>query len=211
MKRRKLPYVHILPRILIGVLLFGVLLALLYVPMISRNILSVSSLADAASPVPTDTAIPSASSFSPTPTATALPTETPSEVSATPASDVVTLSAYTTLRLGDDNASVITLQQRLTDLGYLDSDMPGSQYNESIESAVVLFQRACNMAQTGIAGCPDLPDQAAGYRCRRAEIAAAAVGARVLFRPDQRLFWPKYGTGGHALPGYQRVGRSWRA
>lgn len=74
MKRRKLPYVHILPRILIGVLLFGVLLALLYVPMISRNILSVSSLADAASPVPTDTAIPSASSFSPTPTATALPT-----------------------------------------------------------------------------------------------------------------------------------------
>ena len=31
MKRRKLPYVHILPRILIGVLLFGVLLALLFV------------------------------------------------------------------------------------------------------------------------------------------------------------------------------------
>ena len=176
MKRRKLPYVHILPRILIGVLLFGVLLALLYVPMISRNILSVSSLADAASPVPTDTAIPSASSFSPTPTATALPTETPSEVSATPASDVVTLSAYTTLRLGDDNASVITLQQRLTDLGYLDSDMPGSQYNESIESAVVLFQRACNMAQTGIADGNTqtslYADDAQTYRIKRPDIGA---------------------------------------
>jgi len=185
MKRRKLPYVHILPRILIGVLLFGILLALLYVPMVSRNILSVSSLADAASPVPTNTSIPTISTFSPTPVSTVPPTQVPTETPTTPSSDVVTLSAYTTLRLGDDNASVITLQQRLTDLGYLDSDMPDSQYNESIESAVVLFQRACNMAQTGIADGNTqsslYADDAQTYRIKRSDI-----GADVL-RLQQRL------------------------
>lgn len=185
MKRRKLPYVHILPRILIGVLLFGILLALLYVPMVSRNILSVSSLADAASPVPTSTSIPTISTFSPTPVSTVPPTQVPTETPTTPPSDVVTLSAYTTLRLGDDNASVITLQQRLTDLGYLDSDMPDSQYNESIESAVVLFQRACNMAQTGIADGNTqsslYADDAQTYRIKRSDI-----GADVL-RLQQRL------------------------
>ena len=185
MKRRKLPYVHILPRILIGVLLFGILLALLYVPMVSRDILSVSSLADAASPVPTSTSIPTISTFSPTPVSTVPPTQVPTETPTTPPSDVVTLSAYTTLRLGDDNASVITLQQRLTDLGYLDSDMPDSQYNESIESAVVLFQRACNMAQTGIADGNTqsslYADDAQTYRIKRSDI-----GADVL-RLQQRL------------------------
>lgn len=185
MKRRKLPYVHILPRILIGVLLFGILLALLYVPMVSRNIFSVSSLADAASPVPTNTSIPTISTFSPTPVSTVPPTQVPTETPTTPPSDVVTLSAYTTLRLGDDNASVITLQQRLTDLGYLDSDMPDSQYNESIESAVVLFQRACNMAQTGIADGNTqsslYADDAQTYRIKRSDI-----GADVL-RLQQRL------------------------
>ena len=93
MKRRKLPYVHILPRILIGVLLFGVLLALIFVPLISRNILSVSSLADAASPVPTDTVMPTVFTFSPTPAATASPTQVPSAAPTTPPADVVTLSA----------------------------------------------------------------------------------------------------------------------
>ena len=185
MKRRKLPYVHILPRILIGVLLFGVLLALLFVPLISRNILSIGSLADAASPVPTETVLPTVFTFSPTPAATAPPTQIPSEAPTTPPADVVTLSAYTTLRLGDDNASVITLQQRLTDLGYLDSDMPGSQFNESIESAVVLFQRACNMTQTGVADGSTqtslYADDAQTYRIKRSDI-----GVDVL-RLQQRL------------------------
>ena len=151
MKRRKLPYIHILPRILIGVLVFGALLALLYVPMVSRNILSVSGLADAGSPVPTATPMSSLISFSPSPSPTPAPTALPSESPTAPPADVVTLSIYSTLRLGDDNASVISLQQRLTDLGYLDSDMPGSVYNESIANAVVLFQRACDMRQTGVA------------------------------------------------------------
>ncbi len=173
MKRRKLPYIHILPRVLIGVLVLGTLLALLYVPMVSRNILAVSDLADAASPLPTSTPVPSQATFSPTPLATLAPTPTPTEAPTLPPSDVVVLSAYTTLRLGDDNASVITLQQRLTDLGYLDSDMPGSLYNESIQSAVVLFQRACDMKQTGVADGETqtslYEEHAQAYRIKRSD------------------------------------------
>ena len=185
MKRHSFPYIHILPRVLIGVLLFGALLALLYVPMVSRNVLRVSSMADAASPLPTATPVPSVATFSPTPAPTTLPTLVPTEVPATPASDVVTVSRYTTLRLGDDNASVITLQQRLTDLGYLDSDEPGSQYNESIESAVILFQRACNMIQTGVADGDTqtslYADDAQTYRIKRSDIGTDVM------RLQQRL------------------------
>ena len=185
MKRYKLPYIHILPRILIGVLVFGILIALLYVPMISRSILSVSSLADAASAVPTATSVPDPVTFSPTPPVTMPPTAIPSEAPTTPPSDVVTLSKYTTLRPGDDNASVVTLQQRLTDLGYLDSDMPVSQYNESIESAVILFQRACNMEQSGIADGNTqtslYADDAQTYRIKRSDIGTDVI------RLQQRL------------------------
>lgn len=185
MKRHKLPYIHILPRILIGVLVLGALLSLVYVPTVSQRILSYSSLADAGSPVPTVTPVPSTATFSPTPLPTASPTATPTAGPTLPPSDVVVLSVYTTLRLGDDNASVITLQQRLTDLGYLDSDMPGSEYNESIASAVVLFQRACNMNQTGVADSATQTslygDKAQTYRIKRSD-----TGADVL-RLQQRL------------------------
>ena len=185
MKRNKLPYIHILPRVLMGVLLFGILLALLYLPMISRNVLSISALADLSSPIPTSTPYHSVFTASPTPLATPSPTAIPSEVPGTPMTDVVTVAEYSTLRMGDDNASVVSLQQRLTDLGYLDSDMPGSQYNESISSAVILFQRACNMEQTGIADNATqsslYADDAQTYRIKRSDI-----GADVL-RLQQRL------------------------
>ena len=185
MKLRKLPYIHILPRVLIGVLVFSALLAILYVPMISRNILQVSDLADAGSPLPTATPIHSLFSPSPTPLITQAPTSIPSQGPTRAPADVVIVSVYTTLRLGDDNASVITLQQRLTDLGYLDSDMPGSQYNESIASAVVLFQRACNMPQTGVADSATqtslFADHAQAYRIKRSD-----TGTDVL-RLQQRL------------------------
>ena len=193
MKRWKLPYIHILPRILIGVLVFGTCLSLLYVPSIAQNIRSVSELADGASPVPTATILLSTPTLSPTPLMTYAPTESPTEGPTQPPSDVVILSAYTTLRLGDDNASVITLQQRLTDLGYLDSDIPGSQYNESIANAVILFQRACNMAQTGVADNATqislYGDHAQAYRIKRSD-----TGIDVL-RLQQRLMELGYYTG----------------
>ncbi len=153
--------------------------------MIAKDILSVSDLADAGSPVPTATPVHSAFTFSPTPLITQAPTAIPTQGPTQPPSDVVILSVYTTLRLGDDNASVITLQQRLTDLGYLDSDMPGSEYNESIASAVVLFQRACNMAQTGVADSATQTslygEHAQAYRIKRSD-----TGTDVL-RLQQRL------------------------
>ncbi len=193
MKRRKFPYIHILPRILIGVLLFGGLLSLLYVPTISRNILAASEYADAGTPVPTWTPVRSSASPTPTPLVTQTPTAMPTEGPTQPPSDVVILSVYTTLRLGDDNASVITLQQRLTDLGYLDSDMPESQYNESIASAVILFQRACNMPQTGVADSATQTslygENAQTYRIKRSD-----TGTDVL-RLQQRLTELGYYTG----------------
>ena len=185
MKQRKFPYVHILPRILIGILAFGALIALLYVPMISRNILSWSELADVASPVPSTTKIFSTAMPSPTMRVTLAPSPSPSHSPVMPPSEVVNFSEYTTLRLGDDNASVEALQRRLTDLGYLDSDMPGSEYNESIASAVVLFQRACNMEQTGIA---DSATQASlyGENAQTYRIKRSDTGTDVL-RLQQRL------------------------
>ena len=185
MKQRKLPYIHILPRILIGVLIFSALLGLIYVPMISRNILSVSEVADAASPIPTNTPVPPSPTPSPTPIVTEAPTEVPSMEPTQPPSDVVNLSDYTTLKLGDDNASVEALQKRLTDLGYLDSDVPGSQYNESIASAVVLFQRACDMEQTGVADSATQASlygaDAQTYRIKRSDTGTDVV------RLQQRL------------------------
>ena len=40
MKRRKLPYIHILPRVLIGVLVLGALVALIYVPLLAKGVFS---------------------------------------------------------------------------------------------------------------------------------------------------------------------------
>lgn len=184
MKQHRLPYIHILPRVLIGILVFGALMALLYVPVISRSILSLSALADAASPLPADTFIPSATAFFPSPSPTQAPTLAPTDEPSPPA-DVVSVSDYTTLKLGDDNASVEKLQKRLTDLGYLDSDMPGSEYNDSIVSAVILFQRACNMEQTGVADNDTQAslygDNAQAYRIKRSD-----TGTDVM-RLQQRL------------------------
>ena len=48
MKRRKLPYIHILPRVLIGVLVLGALVALIYVPLLAKGVFSFTEVADAA-------------------------------------------------------------------------------------------------------------------------------------------------------------------
>lgn len=63
----------------------------------------------------------------------------------------VAVLAYSTLRLGDDNSAVITLQMRLMELGYMDYDEPSSVYNEVTQMAVMLFQRALDQETTGVA------------------------------------------------------------
>ena len=186
MKQRKLPYIHILPRTLIGIVAICALIALFFVPLIARNVITISAVADIAGPLSSDraTIVPPTPTAAPTDTPTPAPTLAP-EGPTNPPSDVVVLSVYTTLRLGDDNASVINLQQRLTDLGYLDSDMPDSIYNDSIANAVILFQRACDMPQTGIADSNTqtslYADHAQAYRIKRFD-----TGTDVL-RLQQRL------------------------
>ena len=66
---------------------------------------------------------------------------------------------YTTLSRGDKNNDVIALQQRLTELGYLNDTIDGN-YGGNTQTAVKLFQSAMGMEETGIA---DPSTQAALY------------------------------------------------
>lgn len=69
--------------------------------------------------------------------------------------DSASASAYPTLRLGDYDtadgvAYVVFLQNRLTELGYLD-DAPDGSYTEATQSAVRSFQANNGLQATGIA------------------------------------------------------------
>ena len=66
---------------------------------------------------------------------------------------------YTTLSRGDKNNDVITLQQRLTELGYLNDSIDGN-FGTNTQTAVELFQAAVGLEETGIA---DAATQAALY------------------------------------------------
>lgn len=66
---------------------------------------------------------------------------------------------YTTLSRGDKNNDVITLQQRLTELGYLNDSIDGN-FGTNTQTAVKLFQAAVGLEETGIA---DPTTQAALY------------------------------------------------
>ena len=57
---------------------------------------------------------------------------------------------YTTLSRGDKSNEVIALQQRLTELGYLDDTIDGN-FGGNTQTAVKLFQSAVGMEETGIA------------------------------------------------------------
>ena len=183
MKKSKLPYIHIVPRVLLGTLGLGLLVGLIGVAIMGGNPMSMAAVADAATPLPTMGFLPEATATAEA--VTPAPTFAPTAAIGTPATDVVVLSAYSTLRLGDDNASVSALQQRLTDLGYLDSDIPGSLYNESIAGAVTLFQRSCDMQQTGVADSATQESlynsNAQSYRIKRGDTGTDVV------RLQQRL------------------------
>ena len=57
---------------------------------------------------------------------------------------------YTTLSRGDKNNDVIALQERLTELGYLNDSIDGN-FGGNTQTAVKLFQSAVGMEETGIA------------------------------------------------------------
>lgn len=66
-------------------------------------------------------------------------------------SDEIQVSNYSLLQLNDDYPAVESLQLRLMELGYLDSDEPGTKYNEATAAAVAMFQRTLDTPITGIA------------------------------------------------------------
>ncbi len=72
----------------------------------------------------------------PTPTPTIAPTPTPDP----------------TLKRGDENERVQQLQERLTELGYLDIDESTQLFGPATEYAVGLFQRQHELQRDGIAG-----------------------------------------------------------
>jgi cell wall-associated NlpC family hydrolase len=61
------------------------------------------------------------------------------------------LSQYTVLQENDDYPTVMQLQTRLMDLGYLDSDEPTTVFNSATTVAVALFQRTLDSDMDGIA------------------------------------------------------------
>ncbi len=63
----------------------------------------------------------------------------------------VIMSDYTLLKENDDYPTVSQLQNRLMELGYLDSDEPNTVYNAATAVAVSLFQRTVSEPMDGIA------------------------------------------------------------
>ena len=92
--------------------------------------------------------IPASAAVTELPPATIAATQKPTPA---PTDNRIAVSQYATLQLGDDNADVKALQQKLMELGYMDDDNPDTVYNESTRNAVILFQRATNSPLTGIA------------------------------------------------------------
>ena len=59
--------------------------------------------------------------------------------------------AYQKLQFGDSTEAVMSVQSRLMELGYFDSDEPTEYFGPATEAAAKLFQHAHHMAETGIA------------------------------------------------------------
>ena len=94
----------------------------------------------------TPTPIPfSAEALAPTSCALATPEPEPEATAG------VIMSQFTLLKENDDYPTVSQLQNRLMELGYLDSDEPTTVYNAATTVAVSLFQRTINEPMDGVA------------------------------------------------------------
>ena len=94
--------------------------------------------------------VDSASLLTASPVMTEEPTEEPTAVPTESVSQI-SISAYSTLQFGDENTDVAKLNARLMELGYMDYDELFSTFTSTTEKAVMLFQRASDLPQTGIA------------------------------------------------------------
>lgn len=83
----------------------------------------------------------------PAPTPYVVSTPEPTPVPTTPAESAKDI----TLQYGDECEEVVSLQNRLMNLGYLDLDEPTDYFGPATQSALKLFQRQHELEQDGIA------------------------------------------------------------
>lgn len=145
------PQKHIFPpaaRTWILTIAGGCIIAFLVLPLAINYFSGANAVAQEADRVvveATPTPIPfSAEALAPT--SCALDTPQPAEATAG-----VIMSQFTLLKQDDDYPTVSQLQNRLMELGYLDSDEPTTVYNAATTVAVSLFQRTINQPMDGVA------------------------------------------------------------
>ena len=74
----------------------------------------------------------------------------PSSVADTPAEPTAT--PFAALEKGDDGETILAIQTRLMDLGYMDSDEPTEHFGPLTESAIKSFQRHNGLTADGVIG-----------------------------------------------------------
>lgn len=103
-------------------------------------------------PAVTTTNIPETTA-TPTPTASPTPTVTPTTkpTEAPTATPYVAPTSVPVLKVGSKGQSVVELQERLIELGYLDGSADGD-FDNGIKKAVIEFQKNNNLPADGVAG-----------------------------------------------------------
>jgi len=146
------PQKHIFPpaaRTWILTIAGGCIIAFLVLPLAINYFSGANSVAqeaDRAIVEATPTPIPfSAEALAPTSCALETPSSEPESTAG------VIMSQFTLLKENDDYPTVSKLQNRLMELGYLDSDEPTTVYNAATTVAVSLFQRTINDPMDGVA------------------------------------------------------------
>ena len=103
------------------------------------------------------------------------------------------------LRVGMRHPIVVTLQQRLMDLGFMDNDEPTDYYGEVSQQAVKAYQRQNKLAQDGIVG----PETLEAILSPEAKYYAAQHGdaGSDIQRIQQRLYELGYLASGNLVTG----------
>lgn len=138
------------------IIAFGLILILvIIIAMIIRSMFSAGTPGTVGTPEPATVQMTPGASFmvfgqTPTPEAQIQATPTPNiEITPTPAP--TQQATYSTLKKGDQGPEVVTLQQALTELGYLNGPADGN-FGTGTQTAVKNFQQDAGLDVDGIAG-----------------------------------------------------------
>ena len=131
-----------------------ILILVIIIAMIIRSMFSAGTPQSVATPLPQTqtTSEPNFIVFGATPTPVTAATPTPNlEITPTPAPTQPPVTSYRTLKRGEHGAEVVTLQQALVELGFLNGATDGN-FGTATETAVRNFQKANGLDSDGIAG-----------------------------------------------------------